>query len=68
MFGRDEDDDEDHLGPVEAGAGAQARKVAAQAVIELTDKLTRAEQENTALRQRLHESRRLSKVILKTPV
>lgn len=64
-FRDDDDDDEDHL---EAGAGAQARKVAAQAVIELTDKLTRAEQENVALRQRLHESRRLSKVMPKEPI
>lgn len=46
---------------------AQARKVAAQAVIELTDRLARAEQENTALRQRLHESRRLSKVTQGNP-
>ncbi|KAK9902101.1 hypothetical protein WJX75_004452 [Coccomyxa subellipsoidea] len=60
---RDEvDEEEPNLGPLEAGAGVQARKVAAQAVIELTDRLTRAEQENSALRQRLHETRRLSKV------
>lgn len=41
---------------------AQARKVAAQAVIELTDRLANAEQENSALRLRLREARKLSKV------
>ncbi len=63
MVCREEDeDDEVQMGPLGAGAGEQARKLAAQAVIELTDKLTRSEQENAALRQRLHSSRQLSKV------
>jgi hypothetical protein len=51
----------------DAAVDAQARRVAAQAVIELTDRLANAEQENAALRQRLREARKLSKVWQKMP-
>jgi hypothetical protein len=67
----DESDEEDEdgsengasrAGLLAAGVDAQARKLAAQAVIDLSDKLARAQQDNRRLRQRLQDARRLSKV------
>ena len=61
----EEDDSENEnsrAGLLGAGVDAQARKLAAQAVIDLSDKLARTQQENRRLRQRLQDARRLSKV------
>ena len=45
-----------------ARVDAAARRLATQAVIDLSDKLAAAQQENAALQRRLHDARRLSKV------
>ena len=59
----DHDDENFETGSenLEAGSG-QGRKAAAQAVIELTGRLVAAEEEAAALRQRLGETRSLTKV------
>ena len=71
MRSRCSDDDEEEAedegkaqaqAAVPRGLDPHARKLAAQALIDLSDKLAACEQENGELRRRLHDSRSLSKV------
>ncbi|CAL5228511.1 g11661 [Coccomyxa viridis] len=62
LFTEDNDGDAENVNVNCQASEGQARKVAAQAVIELTDRLAAAEEEAAALRRHLKHTRSLTKV------
>lgn len=59
---REDNGDAENVSMNSQAGDSQARKAAAQAVIELTDRLAAAEEEAAALRRKLKNTRSLTKV------
>ena len=60
----DDDGDAENVSVNSQAGDGQARRAAAQAVIELTERLAAAEEEAAALRKRLKNTRNLTKVTI----